>query len=74
MAKTPTNRVSLFAVVRTADYQAGFAHLKVQPTIVGVYLNLERAEEIAGRYAQEMKDKGINGFNFEVTAATYYDD
>lgn len=74
MAKLPKNRATVFVVIRTVDMQVGFQHVKIQPTVVGVYFSLSRAEEIAGRYKQEMDDKGFTGINFEVMASAFYDE
>lgn len=68
------NRSTLFAVVRV-QYEDNEGPGLFDPTIVGVYSSLLRAEEIAGTYSQEMEEKGFGDmFTFEVQASTYYDE
>ena len=64
------HRSNVFAVVRNCYApDSGPSH------VIGVYLTVERAEEIAGRYTQEMLEKGMsNLFGFGVQATTYYDE
>lgn len=73
MAKTPQHRVALFIVVRT-QYEED-SQLFIKPLVLGAYLSIDRAEEIKGKYEQEMRDRGLyDFFEFEVQAATYYDE
>lgn len=70
----PKHRSTVFAVVRTqySDHEGGGF---VTPVTIGVYATATRADEIKGRYEQEMKDKGLfDYFEFEVQASTYYDE
>lgn len=66
----PKHRQTVFNVVRLCIDQS-----KYVPTVVGVYLSLERAEEIKGKFKQEMKEKKLEDiFDFTVQASTYYDE
>jgi hypothetical protein len=69
------HRSSVFAVVRERDF--GFLEEAFEfEAIIGAYLTLARAEEVAEASLQEMKDKGMQDgeFKFYVAATTYYDE
>ena len=76
MAKKPSvNRATLYAVVREQWSDHVEAASLENAAILGVYLSLARAEEVSGRYQQEMIDKGLGDFfEFSVRATTYYDE
>lgn len=59
------DRQTMYAVIRKGDND-------VLP--VGAWSTLERAEEMQGCYEQELKDRGIEDFSFEVIALTVYDE
>jgi len=77
------NRDTLFVVVRTEWPEFIDNHLTflkgtppfIKPTSLGAYASLERAEEVQGKYEQEMIDRGLGEFfNFEVQTVTYYEE
>lgn len=68
------HRGTLFVVVRTA-WNDPFTKEMKGVTALGAYLSLERAEEVQGKYEQEMIDRGLGDFfEFEVQTVTYYDE
>lgn len=72
------HRSSVFTVVRECVIgrdEDDDSKLFGQPSVVGVYFSLNRAEEIAARFAQEMVDSGFyHEFRFSVQVSTYYDE
>lgn len=68
------HRGTVYAVVRVDDPNIVVSNPRPRPVLIGVYLTLQRAEEIQGRSAQQFKDMGIGGFKFEVQPTTYYDE
>lgn len=42
-------------------------------TPIAIHLYLEDAEEMAGRFNQEMKERGIETINFDVITSPFYD-
>lgn len=66
MAK-PKHRATVYTVVRTVG--------DVDPSVIGVYLTPDRADEVKGASEQDMIDRGMGDlFKFEVQATTYYDE
>ena len=63
------NRQTLYAVMRK---QAGRNFQDSVP--VGAWSNAETADEKKEAFTQQMKDRGINEFVFEVVALTVYDE
>lgn len=73
----PKHRSTLFTVLRTQKLDPEFhddGTEWVSPTLIGSFYSLEGAEQQSGKYQQEMKEKGFDGFfKFEVQSVTYYD-
>lgn len=68
--KRPKNRGSVFAVIRTSQY----GEFYLDPHLLGVFLTLDRAEEVRDSYIQDFLDRHIEGFKFEVQISNYYDE
>jgi len=71
----PKHRGITYAVVRQQDTSsASEFDSRYKPVIIGTYATIMRAEEIAGRSAQTLRDLGVTGFTFEVQPTTWYDE
>lgn len=69
----PKHRQTVFAVVRTMWSEAEEGY--INPVLCGAYMTLSRAEEVQGKYKQEMKERGLDDiFNFNVQTVTYYEE
>jgi hypothetical protein len=67
----PKNRQTIFCVVRNHFDNDELLH----SLCISATLTLERAEELAGKYTQEVIDRDFQDiFNFEVQTVTYYDE
>lgn len=73
----PKNRATVYAVVRLpngVEDALEKCSAADRPVLIGVYLTRTRAEEIAGKSSQQMKDLNIHGFNFDTQTVTYYEE
>jgi hypothetical protein len=78
----PRNRSTLYTVVRERHYLIGddtYEDLEdawAFDALVGTYITVTRAEEIAGASMQEFIDKGFTNtdFRFTVKPVTFYDE
>jgi len=61
------HRESIFVVVRRSSDA-------LPSSLCEAYMNLESAEEAAGRMKQLFQDKGVYGYRFEVQPVSYYDE
>jgi len=43
------------------------------PVPIGIFLYLEDAEDNAAAWKQEMVDRGLSDFDFEIVACAFYD-
>jgi hypothetical protein len=59
-------RGTIYAVLRFGN--------DVLPTILDSFRTYERAQEVCGIYEQQMKERGLEGFIFQVQTTTYYND
>lgn len=67
----PKHRQTLFAVIREHDSYGAMC----DATLIGVYVTLERADEVRGASEQEFKDrlgKHAEEFMFSVQPVTFY--
>jgi hypothetical protein len=78
----PKNRSTVYTVVREArikeNVKTGTMETWVLQTIPGVFLTLQRAEEVRDSYRQAMIDAGMpavdSPYRFSVIPATFYDE
>lgn len=74
------HRSSVFTVVREEvdyyEHKGETVKLYLFSAIIGTYLTLQRAEEIAGKSAQEFKDAGVPDgvYRFSTQIGTYYEE
>lgn len=73
MIKLPKHRTQIYVVVREDRwrYEEG-----ISTTVIDSFRSLERAEEVAAGYEQDMKDRqvGSDSVVFKVVTSTYYDE
>lgn len=71
----PKHRGSVYTVVREERTVYG-NDLYGQPSIIGVYATLQRADEVADGSAQHLRDLGAEDgdYRFTVQVSTYYDE
>ncbi len=63
MKKLPKHRTTIYTILRLPDV-----------AVLDSFFSFERAEEVAAFYAQDMKDRNVDGFTFPVKCSTYYDE
>lgn len=69
----PKHRETIFCVVRTAWQRE--TNEFVWPVICASCMSLERAEELKGKYEQEILESGLSEyFQFRVQTTSYYDE
>lgn len=70
------HRETIFCVVRETYEEEDFGSYHLgSPMICAATHSLERAEELKGKYEQEMKDKDFEDeFLFHVQTTTFYDE
>lgn len=64
------HRKTMFAVVREKRSDAVWEF----SGLIGVYVTLQRAEEVESACRQEMRERGFDDFSFRTKPVTFYDE